>query len=160
MRTLYRVGGTLDRGFVGQITYTVCLETPWDKLDIEFAFDKRRYEPGDVTDALIAQTRALCLEKYGEAGDDEALRRALLGEMKTEIHTLATLNDAFIGCVHRQLDRRHMTWDGERVTPGCIPQARFEGVLRVTLLVFNVIKDDTHYALTVRGANGEEAFGC
>ena len=160
MRALYTVGGTLNRGFVGQITYTVCLEEAWDKLDIEFAFDKRRYEEADVTDALVAETRALCLEKYGHADSDAELRRAILGEMKTEIHTLATLNDDFIGCVHRQLDRRRMTWDGEYATPGCIPQARFDGVLKVTLLVFNVIKDDTRYTFTVRGANGEEAFPC
>ena len=160
MEQLYRVGGTLSRGFVGQITYTVCLERAWDKLDIEFAFDKRRYAPEDVTPALMADIRALCLEKYGECPDDAALRDAILGEMKAEIHTLATLNDEFIGCVHRQLDRRHMTWDGAAATPGCVPTARFEGVLKGTVLVFNVIKDDTRYELIVRGAEAGEVFPC
>lgn len=151
MKELYRVEGILNRGFVGQITYTVCLEQPCRKLDIEFGFDKRRYGEADVTEALIRETAEQCRREYGLETTDAEVRRAILSEMKTEIHTLATLNDQFIGCVHKQLENRHMHYDGEDVSEGCIPQEIFEGVLKVTVLVFNVLKDGTHYALTVRG---------
>ena len=40
---IYRVGGMLDAGFVGQITYTISLDQVYDELDIHFSFDKRLY---------------------------------------------------------------------------------------------------------------------
>ena len=152
MKELYRVEGTLNRGFVGQITYMVCLEQPCERLDVEFGFDadKQRYRPEEVTPELIADTMRICREKYGLTGTEEDARRVILNDMKTEIHTLATLNDAFIGCVHKQLTDRHMTYDGDFASEGCIPQHEFDGVLTVTVLAFNVLKDATHYALTVR----------
>ncbi len=153
MNELYRVEGTLSRGFVGQITYTVCLEEPLQKLDIHFTFDqdKRKYRPEEVTDELIRDTKALCLKNYDLTVDDDRARDIILGDMKTEIHTLATVNDEFLGCVHKQLTDRHMLWDGENASEGCIPRPVFDGVLKVTVLVFNVIKDGTGYVLTVSG---------
>lgn len=153
MREIYRVEGVLNRGFVGQITYMVCLENPCSKLDIHFSFDdeKRIYNPADVTDELIDETIAVCRAKYGLTGSRDLAKHVILTEMKTEIHTLATLNDRFIGCIHKQLSDRHMLYDGETASEGCIPCEKFEGVLKVTVLVFNVIKDDTRYALTVSG---------
>ena len=153
MHKLYHVEGTLDRGFVGQITYMVCLEKPCEKLDIHFSFDndKRTYSPEDITPELIADTIETCREKYGIEGSEEEARRVILSDMKTEIHTLATLNDEFIGCIHRQLTDRHMLYDGDFASEGCIAVQKFEGVLKVTVLVFNVIKDNTHYQLTVSG---------
>jgi hypothetical protein len=44
-----------------------------------------------------------------------------------------------------------MLYDGEYASEGCIPQQKIDGVLKVTVLVFNVIKDNTHYQLTVSG---------
>jgi len=151
MKEIYSIEGTVNRGFVGQITYMVCLEDSYDKLDIHFSFDadKRTYSPDDVTDSLIADTRDVCIREYGFSGTDEEIRSSILSEMKTEIHTLAMLNDEFIGCVHKQLVDRHMIYDGEYASEGCIPQKKIEGVLKVTVLVFNVIKNNTHYTLTV-----------
>lgn len=34
---IYRVGGMLDAGFVGQITYTISLDQVYDELDIHLA---------------------------------------------------------------------------------------------------------------------------
>jgi hypothetical protein len=154
MNELYRVEGTLSRGFVGQITYTVCLEEPLKKLDIHFTFDqdKRKYRPEEVTEELIRDTKAVCLKNYDLIIDDNRARDIILGDMKTEIHTLATLNDEFLGCVHKQLTDRHMLYDGEYASEGCVPRKTFDGVLKVTVLVFNVIKDGTRYRLTVSGA--------
>ena len=151
MNKIYSVEGILNRGFVGQITYMVCLEESYDKLDIHFSFDadKRTYCEDDVTDRLISDTREQCLREYGLSLSDEELRSSILSEMKTEIHTLAMMNDEFIGCVHKQLVDRHMIYDGDFASEGCIPQAKIDGVLKVTVLVFNVIKDHTHYTLTV-----------
>ena len=153
MKQLYRAEGKLDAGFVGQITYTVCLEEPLKKLDIHFAFDAslRKFRPEDITADLIEETKETCREKYGLDIDDNRARDIILGDMKTEIHTLATLNDAFIGCIHRQLSDRHMLYDGDTATEGCIPQKEIDGVLKVTVLAFNVIKDGTRYILTVEG---------
>ena len=101
MEQLYKARGTLDHGFVGQITYTVCLETVYDKLDIAFSFDNRRFSPEDATPERIAEIRELCRTKYGLDGTDEQARDVILSDMKTEIHTLAMLNGEFIGCIHR-----------------------------------------------------------
>jgi hypothetical protein len=150
MKQLYQAGGTVNKGFVGQITYTVCLEEDYHKLDIEFCFDKQRYRPEDVTPGLVSEMESVIRSEYGLKGSEEQLRHAILSEMKTEIHTLATLNDHFIGCVHKQLTTRHMRFGEGEASEGCIPQDKIEGVLKITLLIFNVIRDDTRYTLTVR----------
>ena len=153
MKELYHVEGSVNRGFVGQITYMVCLEKPCNKLDIHFSFDetKRRFKEEDVTPELIAETIRLSRENCGDDIDEKRAREVILGDMKTEIHTLAVLNDEFIGCIHKQLSDRHMLYDGEFASEGCIPQEKIDGVLKVTILVFNVIKDATAYSLTVSG---------
>lgn len=154
MKQIYAIEGVVNRGFVGQITYTVCLEEPLKTLDIHFTFDadKRTFRPEDVTPELIVETVEAAEQKCGGLRlDEKRAREVILYDMKTEIHTLATLNDAFIGCVHKQLTDRHMLYENGGVSEGCIPQEAFDGVLKVTVLVFNVIKDDTHYVLTVSG---------
>jgi hypothetical protein len=153
MKELYRVEGVVNRGFVGQITYTICLEETLSKLDIHFSFDadKRTFRPGDVTDALIRDTIETCRRNYDLEIGEERARQIILGDMKTEIHTLATINDEFLGCIHKQLTDRHMAYDGDTASEGCVPRESFDGVLKVTVLVFNVIKDATHYCLTVSG---------
>ena len=45
---------------------------------------------------------------------------------------------------------RHMHFTATEATEGCIPQPAIEGVLKVTILVFSVLLDDTNYQLTVR----------
>ena len=151
MKEIYRAAGSLNRGFVGQIAYTVCLEEEFRKLDIHFSFDpeKRRYTPEEITDEFVEENLQLVKEKYGLAGTPEAMRGALLREGKTELHVMAELNGEFIGCVHKQLDDRHMVFDGDFASEGCLPQEKIGGVLRVTILAFNVIKDDTGYQLEV-----------
>ncbi len=153
MNELYHVEGTLNRGFVGQITYMVCLDHPLKKLDIHFSFDddKRTYRPEEVTGDFLQETIELCRTNCEMELTEEEARRLILGDMKTEIHTLATINDEFLGCVHKQLVDRHMLFDGDFASEGCIPRPEFEGVLKITVLVFNVIKNNTHYQLTVRG---------
>lgn len=151
MKTIFNVEGKLNKGFVGQITYTVCLDKPLSKLDIEFKFNKQHYTPELVTPELISEMCDTFRRLYGVERSREEMRNCILKDMKTEIHTLAVLNDEFIGCIHRQLTDRHMTFDGENTAHGCISLESFEGVLKITLLVFNVILDGTEYELTVSG---------
>lgn len=149
---IYRVGGMLDSGFVGQITYTISLDQVYDELDIHFSFDKRLYSESDVTPELIDRLQTLCTAKYdAPIYPVEEFRQTILHEMKTEIHTMAELNDNFIGCIHRQLTDRHMLYTKEFTSDGCLAQDTFSGVLKVTVLVFNVLLDNTQYTLTVSG---------
>ena len=149
---IYRVGGMLDSGFVGQITYTISLDQVYDELDIHFSFDKRLYSESDVTPELIDKLQTLCTAKYdAPTYPVEEFRQTILHEMKTEIHTMAELNDDFIGCIHRQLTDRHMLYTKEFTSDGCLAQDTFSGVLKVTVLVFNVLLDNTQYTLTVSG---------
>ena len=149
---IYRVGGMLDAGFVGQITYTISLDQVYDELDIHFRFDKRLYSESDVTPKLIDKLQTLCTAIYdAPTYPVEEFRQTILHEMKTEIHTMAELNDNFIGCIHRQLTDRHMLYTKEFTSDGCLAQDTFSGVLKVTVLVFNVLLDNTQYTLTVSG---------
>ena len=149
---IYRVGGMLDADFVGQITYTISLDQVYDELDIHFSFDKRLYSESDVTPELIDKLQTLCTAKYdAPTYPVEEFRQTILHEMKTEIHTMAELNDNFIGCIHRQLTDRHMLYTKEFTSDGCLAQDTFSGVLKVTVLVFNVLLDNTQYTLTVSG---------
>ena len=142
---IYRVGGMLDAGFVGQITYTISLDQVYDELDIHFSFDKRLYSESDITPELIDKLQTLCTAKYdAPTYPVEEFRQTILHEMKTEIHTMAELNDNFIGCIHRQLTDRHMLYTKEFTSDGCLAQDTFSGV-------FNVLLDNTQYTLTVSG---------
>ena len=176
MNQLYRVEGTLNMGFVGQITYMVSLEKPCTELDIHLTYDyaELRYQDDkmtpeeivrvykteeiarknpEITPEVLRNTIAAVKEMSGEEIDEERARKILIYEidLKTEIHPLAMLNDEFIGCIHKQLPDRHMIYRGDFASEGCIPQEKFEGVLKITLLVFNIARDNTHYTLTVSG---------
>ena len=99
---------------------------------------------------MIRELTDYCRSNYGlelPPGADPV--KEIMDSAKTEIHTLAMLNDRFIGCIHRQLTNRHMHFCSSLATEGCIPQTDLEGVLKVTVLVFNVLMDDTHYTLQV-----------
>lgn len=147
MKTIYSAGGTLNKGFVGQISYTVCLDREYNGMDIEFSFDKQRYTT--ITEELKEEVITACQGEYSrETQSDEALTQAIQG-MKTEIHTIASMNEEFIGGVHKQLLSRHMLFTPEKTSEGCIPQNCIHGTIRITLVVFNVILDDTHYNLTL-----------
>lgn len=151
MKTIYTVGGTLSRGFIGQISYTVCLEESYDELDIAFSFSPKHFKKGDVSEEYKSYLKKYCEEEYGFVpSSEEECDEALYHEMKTEIHTLATLNDEFIGGIHRQLTSRNMYFSKEEASLGCIPVSPIQGVLKVTLLAFTVLLDNTEYTLTVK----------
>ena len=176
MNELYRVEGTLNKSFMGQITYMISLEEPCAELDVHLTYDyaELRYKEEDlphdeiiriygseehykecppITPAVLEKTVREVSDMSGYVITEEEARKFLVYDidLKTEIHPLATLNDEFIGCVHQQLPDRHMIFRADYASHGCIPQPRMEGVLKITLLVFNVAKDSTRYTLTVSG---------
>lgn len=178
MKELYSVEGILNRNFRGQITYTVCLEEPCDQLDVHLTYDyaELRYrdekanlgrdrileiygteehyrECPPITPEVLEKTIREVSDMSGYTISEVEARKYLVYDidLKTEIHPLATLNDEFIGCIHKQLPDRHMIFSKDFTSLGCIPQERLEGVLKITLLVFNVAKDNTRYTLSVSG---------
>ena len=176
MKELYRVEGTLNKSFMGQITYMISLEEPCTELDVHLTYDfaELRYRDDDlphdevikvyqteeyyrscppITPAVLEKTIREVSDMSGYVITEAEARKFLVYDidLKTEIHPLATLNDQFIGCIHKQLPDRHMIFRGDYASHGCIPQSRMEGVLKITLLVFNVAKDQTRYTRRVSG---------
>lgn len=147
MKKLYEAGGILNKGFVGQISYTVCLDKEYKEMDIAFSFDKQHYP--EITEELKEEIKNTCKGKYDTAIASEEQLTQAIREMKTEIHTLASMNDVFIGGVHKQLTARHMHFSPEHTSEGCLEQESLNGVIKITLAVFNVILDNTHYTLSL-----------
>lgn len=128
MKKIYEAGGILNKGFVGQISYTVCLDKEYKEMDIAFTFDKQHYN--DITSELKEEIIEACKGEYStETASDEVLTRAIK-EMKTEIHTLVTMNDIFIGGVHKQLTTRHMIFSPSHTSEGCTRQETINGVIK------------------------------
>ncbi|MDW2799126.1 DUF6669 family protein [Clostridium boliviensis] len=154
MELIYETGGVLNEGFVGQISYTICLDRVYDAMDIEFTFDKQRYN--EITKEMTEKIRKSCsgLPEYEHASDEEIMD--VMRGMKTEIHTIVTMNDTFIGGVHKQLITRNMVFTKDFTSDGCIPQDCISGVIKVTLAVFNVLLDGTNYRLTLSAGNQEK----
>lgn len=147
MNKLYEIGGTLNKGFVGQISYTICFEKVYKEMSILFSFDKQYYEV--ITDELKQSFIRECDGKYTtQSATDEVINRTLKN-MKTELQIVVTMNDVFIGGVHRQENPKHLYFSDLQATPGCIPQPSINGVLRITIIAFSVILDATHYNLSL-----------
>lgn len=148
MQTIYGVEGILNRGFVGQVSYNVCLDKKFEAIDIEFSFDKQRVSTinedirNDIRNDFIK-------ENTKEPSEEEIIDRT--HGMKTEIQIEAFLNDKFIGGIHRQMDKRNLYISSKEATEGAITQKNIEGVIKVNIIVFNVIYDNTHYELNLKG---------
>mgnify|MGYP003293334158 CR=1 FL=1 len=83
MKEMYHVKGTVNRGFVGQITYTVCLEQPCTALDIHLTYDfaELRYRDDDVTpeekEKYFKTEDPAMIETYGKMLDALRLIRTV-----------------------------------------------------------------------------------
>ncbi|MCR5279297.1 MAG: hypothetical protein K6E19_07625 [Lachnospiraceae bacterium] len=151
MDRIYAVKGVLDKGFTGQISYSVSLAKEYKnmKITLEFDKEKQRYRDEEINKDVIEAFRAECNGEYNiDAASDEEVKEMVKGNCKTEIHLSAFLNGEFIGCIHKQLASRTMSF-GDIVSEGCLPVSKITGALKVTVLVFNVIKNETAYSLTV-----------
>lgn len=117
MKSVYIVDGTLSKDFVGQVSYTICLDKAYQEMAIDFSFDKQYHKdmPGK----------------------------------KTELQIIVSMNDTFIGGIHRQENPKHIFFSPTDATPGCIPQGKIHGVIRITIVAFSVILDQTNYKLSL-----------
>ena len=161
MQQLYQAKGLLSGEFVGQITYTFCLPYALEELDICLTFEKQHYDSPDQVP--VEELTDYCRSHY-DTREYEHLSREELSvlffkETKTEIHISAALKDRFIGCIHKQLTCRHMHFGPDALSEGCLmPEPPMKGVLKVTVLAFQILMDDTPYTVTVSGrkAGGKE----
>lgn len=153
MQQLYQARGLLSKDFTGQITYTFCLPYVLEELDICLTFEKQHYDsPAQVP---VEELADYCRRHYNTTAYDsfsrEQLAQLFFRETKTEIHISASLNDHFIGCIHKQLLCRHMHFGPDELSEGCLMPETMDGVLKVTVLAFQVLMDDTPYTITVSG---------
>ena len=152
LEDIYKVEGVLNRNFVGHISYIVCLDKVYENIRIDFSFDKQKVN--EITDEI----KEVMLLDYindhnGELVEElnEERFREGANHMKTEIHISAFLNDRFIGGIHRQLIDRIIYISSKEATNGAICQDDIQGVLKINVMVFNVIYDNTQYKLSVSG---------
>ncbi len=64
MKTIYQVEGKLCKDFIGQISYTVCLDQTYGELDIEFSFAPQHFRSEDVTPELKQYLLDYCNKEY------------------------------------------------------------------------------------------------
>lgn len=151
MKKIYEASGTLNKGFVGQIAYSICLDKEYQNMDIQFSFDKQRHQiiTEELKEELKEELVQACGNEYANVIDTEEKIINAIHEMKTEIHTIAMMNDTFIGGIHKQLTTRNMIYSKEKTSEGCIPQENISGVIKIILVVFNVIQDNTNYSISL-----------
>ena len=146
MKEIYSIEGRLNRNFTGQISYIVCLDEKVDSINIDFSFDKQRVN--EITEEIRKDiVNDLLLDYNKEISEEEIIEASKY--IKTEIHISAFLNDKFIGGIHRQLDERSIYISKEEATLGAICNDNIQGVLKVNIMIFNVIYNNTNYKLTV-----------
>ena len=68
LKTIYHVEGKLCKDFIGQISYTVCLDQKYDELDIKFSFAPQHFRSEDVTPELKQYLPRLCAAHPGWDG--------------------------------------------------------------------------------------------
>ncbi|MGP1602029.1 DUF6669 family protein [Treponema sp.] len=146
MKLIYEAKGSVNKGFIGQIAYTVCLDKTYKELDVHLTFDKQRLKrlTPERRDEIYNQMR----EKYG-IEISEAQIKEIAVSMKTEIQLCVMMNDEFVGGIHRQMTDRHLYISASEATEGAIPQSSIHGVIRIVILFFNVLYDDTPYTVSV-----------
>ncbi len=146
MKEIYSIEGRLNRNFTGQISYIVCLDEKVDSINIDFSFDKQRVN--EITEEIRKDiVNDLSLDYNKEISEEEIIEASKY--IKTEIHISAFLNDKFIGGIHRQLDERSIYISKKEATLGAICNDNIQGVLKVNIMIFNVIYNNTNYKLTV-----------
>lgn len=158
MKQLYQARGMLSRNFTGQITYTFCLPYALEELDICLTFDKQHYD--SPTQVPVEELVEYCRSRYDISAYEnlsrEELAELFFKETKTEIHVSAELDGHFIGCIHKQLTCRHMHFGPDMLSEGCLMPDVLDGVLKVTVLAFQILLDDTPYTVTVSGRKLEK----
>jgi len=150
LKKIYEAGGYLNKDYMGQISYTVCLPIKYEKLVICLSFDKQK--PTVISDELMQDFLNRYENGAGLPSLEELDIQQAIMDQKTEIHVTAELNGHFIGGIHKQLPKRYLLFSSDYASKGCIPQIHIQGMLKVTIIVFRILYDNTPYTLTVWGS--------
>ncbi len=144
--------GTLQRGFIGNITYQYNMknETDFLKIRLDTYPDNREENQEEFKEEVK--------EIYSQyAGDnfDESQLEMLYKNPKTEIQLAVFLNGEFIGNQHNPLDSKEMIFseDSER-SRGCMKiNPPFKGHLKIIVNSYHVIDKELDYILSVSEEN-------
>lgn len=147
MPNLFKTSGILNRGFTGHISYTINLKQHCESLNIGLSFDKQRLE--EVSEAMISEVAEAFQHRFGLIDLSRDELELAVRSMKTEIQLAAFLNGKFIGGIHKQASVRNLYISALEATEGAIPTKNIAGSLRIDLIVFNVLQDNTIYSLEV-----------
>ena len=75
MKEIYRASGTVNKGFIGQIAYTVCLDSVYTEMDVHLHFEKNRVQ--EQTPELKEEIKTQIKQKYGTDITEEELDEIL-----------------------------------------------------------------------------------
>ncbi len=145
MEQIYQVKGTLNRGFVGQIAYSISLPNEYSELNINFEFDKQKLTT--ITD----EHRQYVLSQQNDYNLTDEQITAFILNSKTELQISVMMNDVFIGGMHNQTNPKQIHLTSCDATEGFIPQPIYKGSIKIIVIAFSVIQDDTNYALSLGG---------
>lgn len=153
LKTLQKFSGKLDRGYVGNITYRLQLEHPYDKLYILLTYDKEKLITFD--DGIKTTIRTAYEKHYGRPlGSDEI--NSVAASMKTEIQLAAFIQNKFVGNVHQPGTNKEMLLSATESSRGCLPCKNICGMLKLVVNVFGVMEHDTSYLLEIKGESSYE----
>ncbi len=144
MEQFYQVQGILNRGFVGQIAYNISLPNECTELNINFEFDKQKLE------TITEEHRQYVLNQSNYKLNDEQIT-ALIFNSKTELQLSVMMNDVFIGGIHNQVNPKQIHLTNNSATEGFIPQPIYKGNIKIIVIAFSVIQDNTNYKLSLGG---------
>ncbi|QHQ60652.1 hypothetical protein Ana3638_07610 [Anaerocolumna sedimenticola] len=148
MKEIQTLTGTLDRGFVGNITYNFNLESSYDKLYICLTYDNEKIE---TADSYYKHRIEEAYEKhYGFKPDDNQLQD-VIGSMKTEIQLAAFINGSFVGNIHMPGTKKEMILSEKLSSDGCLPCKNMKGLLKIVINAFSVLENRTSYILQIKG---------
>ncbi|WMJ90253.1 DUF6669 family protein [Anaerocolumna sp. MB42-C2] len=148
MKEIQTLTGTLNRGFVGNITYNFNLESSYDKLYICLTYDNEKIRTAD--NQFKNKIEEAYENHYGFKLCDNQLQD-VIKSMKTEIQLAAFINGSFAGNIHMPGTKKEMILSPVISSNGCIPCKNMTGLLKIVINAFSVLENHTSYTLEIKG---------
>ena len=150
-RLLQEYSGTLYRGTRGNIAYRLQLPDGLASLSVVFVYQKEHLKNEKAYAQEHAGELRPILDAYLErTASDEELLHYVHG-LKTELQLCVMIGGKFVGNVHMPGKRKEIFVTRTSASRGCIIPETLSGACSIIINLFNVIEDDTHYRLEVRG---------
>ena len=148
MKEIQTLTGTLNRGFVSNITYNFNLESSYNKLYICLTYDNEKIK---IADNYFKNKIEEAYENhYGFKPGDNQLQD-IINSMKTEIQLAAFINGNFVGNIHMPGTKKEMILSAPISSNGCIPCKNMTGLLKIVINAFSVLENHTSYTLEIKG---------